>query len=86
LTNEQKVINKRQAEDEFAQKSVKIHCLNQLLKAYSLCDRDEQYPILEGKVVIIDENPGRAMPGRRWSDGLHQAIEAKEGREVEEES
>ncbi|MDR1891119.1 MAG: preprotein translocase subunit SecA [Puniceicoccales bacterium] len=86
LSPDQKIEKKRQAEEEFSQKSIKIHCLNQLLRAYSLYNRDEQYAILDGKIVIIDENTGRAMPGRRWSDGLHQAIEAKEGVKVERES
>jgi preprotein translocase subunit SecA len=86
LSQEQKTEQKLQAENEFAEKSVKIHCLNQLLRAYSLYNRDEQYAILGGKIVIIDENTGRAMPGRRWSDGLHQAIEAKEGVKIEDET
>ncbi|MDR1413322.1 MAG: preprotein translocase subunit SecA [Puniceicoccales bacterium] len=86
LSQEQKTEKKLQAENEFAEKSEKIHCLNQLLRAYSLYSRDEQYAILEGKIVIIDENTGRAMPGRRWSDGLHQAIEAKEGVKIESET
>jgi preprotein translocase subunit SecA len=81
-----RVEKKRLAEDELAEKSTSIHCLNQLLRAYSLYNRDEQYAILEGKVVIIDENTGRAMPGRRWSDGLHQAIESKEDVRIEGET
>lgn len=86
LTESGKADAKQAAEREYSDKSMRIHCLNQLLRAYSLYNRDEQYAILEGKVVIIDENTGRAMPGRRWSDGLHQAIEAKEGITVERES
>ncbi|MDR2737997.1 MAG: preprotein translocase subunit SecA [Puniceicoccales bacterium] len=86
LSQKQKVEKKHSAELEFSQKSTKIHCLNQLLRAYSLYGRDEQYAILNGKVVIIDENTGRAMPGRRWGDGLHQAIEAKEGVKIEGET
>ncbi|MDR1457856.1 MAG: preprotein translocase subunit SecA [Puniceicoccales bacterium] len=86
LSPDQKVEKKRRTEEEFSQKSIKIHCLTQLLRAYSLYNKDEQYAILDGKVVIIDENTGRAMPGRRWSDGLHQAIEAKEGVKIERES
>ncbi|MDR3274226.1 MAG: preprotein translocase subunit SecA [Puniceicoccales bacterium] len=77
---------KREAEMLFAKVSTEIHCLSQLLRAYSLYNRDEQYAVIDGKVVIIDENTGRAMPGRRWSDGLHQAIEAKEGLEIEGET
>jgi preprotein translocase subunit SecA len=86
LSDMEKIEKKRLVEDEFGEKSVKIHCLHQLLRAYSLYNRDEQYAILEGKVVIIDENTGRAMRGRRWSDGLHQAIEAKEGVKIEAET
>ncbi|MDR1457991.1 MAG: preprotein translocase subunit SecA [Puniceicoccales bacterium] len=77
---------KREAEEDFAQKSEKLHCVSQLLRAYSLYNIDEEYVIQGGKVVIVDENTGRAMPGRRWSDGLHQAIEAKEGLKIEKES
>lgn len=77
---------KREAEEDFAIKSEKLHCVSQLLRAYSLYNIDEEYVIQNGKVVIVDENTGRAMPGRRWSDGLHQAIEAKEGLRIEKES
>ncbi|MDC0088373.1 preprotein translocase subunit SecA, partial [Akkermansiaceae bacterium] len=64
----------------------KMHSISQLLKAYCLYEKDVQYVIAENKVVIVDENTGREMPGRRWSDGLHQAVEAKEGVHVEEET
>lgn len=77
---------KQQYENEFLQKSEEIHCLSQLLRAYCLYERDRDYVVMDGKVVIVDEHTGRAMPGRRWSDGLHQAVEAKEGVEVERES
>ena len=66
-------------EREFAEKSQKIHVMHQLLKAYTLFHKDEQYIVEDGQVVIVDEFTGRKMPGRRWSDGLHQAVEAKEG-------
>ncbi|MDR0595699.1 MAG: preprotein translocase subunit SecA [Puniceicoccales bacterium] len=86
-TDGKKRVNlKREAEELFSKISAEIHCLSQLLRAYSLYNRDEQYAVIEGKVVIIDENTGRAMAGRRWSEGLHQAIEAKEGLEVEGET
>jgi preprotein translocase subunit SecA len=65
-------------EAEFAEKSGKIHAVHQLLKAYTLFNRDEQYIVEDGQVVIVDEFTGRKMSGRRWSDGLHQAVEAKE--------
>ena len=66
-------------EREYAEKSQRIHEIHQLLKAYALYNRDEQYIIEDGQVIIVDEFTGRKMVGRRWSDGLHQAVEAKEG-------
>jgi preprotein translocase subunit SecA len=63
-------------EHEYAEKSQKIHAIHQLLKAYALFNRDEQYIVEGGDVVIVDEFTGRKMAGRRWSDGLHQAVEA----------
>jgi preprotein translocase subunit SecA len=66
-------------EREYAEKSQKIHAIHQLLKAYTLYSKDEQYIIEDGQVIIVDEFTGRKMAGRRWSDGLHQAVEAKEG-------
>ncbi len=65
---------------------VRLHTTSQLLKAYTIYEKDVEYVVKEGKVVIIDQNTGREMPGRRWSDGLHQAVEAKEGVEVEAEN
>ncbi|MEO5510454.1 MAG: preprotein translocase subunit SecA, partial [Longimicrobiales bacterium] len=65
-------------EREYAEKSQKIHAIHQLLKAYTLYNRDEQYIVEDGQVIIVDEFTGRKMAGRRWSDGLHQAVEAKE--------
>ena len=73
-------------ESEFAEKSQKIHAIHQLLKAYTLFHKDEQYIIEDGNVVIVDEFTGRKMAGRRWSDGLHQAVEAKEGVSVRGET
>ncbi len=67
----------------FAEKSDRIHTVNQLLKAYTLFVKDEEYIVQEGKVNIVDEHTGRVMSGRRYSDGLHQAIEAKENVRVE---
>ncbi|HEX6559008.1 MAG TPA: hypothetical protein VF021_06080, partial [Longimicrobiales bacterium] len=66
-------------EREYAEKTQKIHAIHQLLKAYTLYSKDEQYIIEDGEVIIVDEFTGRKMAGRRWSDGLHQAVEAKEG-------
>ena len=86
LSKEEKDQEKSKAQDIFERSSEEIHCISQLLRAYSLYERDIEYMVSEGKVVIIDENTGRAMPGRRWSDGLHAAVEAKEGVTVESES
>jgi preprotein translocase subunit SecA len=63
-----------------------LHCLNQALVAHTLYHRDKQYIVRDGEVVIVDEFTGRIMPGRRWSDGLHQAVEAKEGVKIERET
>lgn len=86
ITPEQKLQGKQQEEQKFAQISEEIHCLGQLLIAYTLYEKDKEYVVLEGKVFIVDENTGRLMPGRRWSEGLHQAVEAKEGVVIEKET
>tara|TARA_B100001248_G_C27399664_1_gene469087 strand:- start:9368 stop:12328 length:2961 start_codon:yes stop_codon:yes gene_type:complete len=86
LRDEEKQQKRQVAEEAFAKISEEIHCLSQLLRAYCLYERDVEYVVQGGKVVIIDENTGRAMPGRRWSEGLHQAVEAKEGVQIETES
>ena len=77
---------KARAQSEFEVKALQIHTISQLLKAYSLYQLDVHYVIENGKVVIVDEHTGRPMYGRRWSDGLHQAVEAKEGVEIERET
>ncbi|HEX9751626.1 MAG TPA: preprotein translocase subunit SecA [candidate division Zixibacteria bacterium] len=69
-----------------SERSEKVHIVSQLLKAYSLYEKDVEYVVNEGKVVIVDEFTGRMMPGRRYSEGLHQAIEAKERVRIEEET
>ena len=69
-----------------AERSERVHVISQLLKAYSLYEKDVEYVIHEGKIVIVDEFTGRMMPGRRYSDGLHQAIEAKEKVKIEDET
>ena len=74
------------AQENFAVRSEEIHTISQLLRAYSLYERDIEYVVQEGKVMIVDENTGRIMAGRRWSDGLHQAVEAKEGVNIEKET
>ena len=73
-------------EREYAVKSQKMHAIHQLLKAYTLYASDEQYIVEDGQVIIVDEFTGRKMTGRRWSDGLHQAVEAKEGVSVRGET
>jgi preprotein translocase subunit SecA len=85
-TPEQKEARRAAMQEEFAQISEEIHAISQLLRAYSLYERDVQYVVAEGKVMIVDENTGRVMPGRRWSDGLHQAVEAKENVTIERET
>jgi preprotein translocase subunit SecA len=70
----------------FEERAQQIHTIAQLLKAYALYQKDVQYVVQENKVIIVDENTGRLMTGRRWSDGLHQAVEAKEGVEIERET
>jgi preprotein translocase subunit SecA len=77
---------KAKAQSEFEVKAMQIHTISQLLKAYSLYQLDVHYVIEAGKVIIVDEHTGRPMYGRRWSDGLHQAVEAKEGVEIERET
>ena len=69
--------------EEFSLKSERVHVVEQLLKAYSMFEKDIDYVIMDGKIKIVDESTGRIMEGRRWSDGLHQAVEAKESVKVE---
>src|SRR5262249_48394894 len=77
---------KQKLQSEFESKAQRIHAISQLLKAYTLYQKDVQYVVQENKVIIVDENTGRLMTGRRWSDGLHQAVEAKEAVEIERET
>jgi len=81
---EEKAAKKEELMRDYSIKSERIHSINQLLKAYTLFERDDQYIVDEGKVKIVDEQTGRIMDGRRYSDGLHQAIEAKENVKVED--
>jgi preprotein translocase subunit SecA len=74
------------AQELFSKRSEEIHTISQLLRAYSLYEKDIEYVVQDGKVMIVDENTGRIMAGRRWSDGLHQAVEAKEGVKIEKET
>ncbi|MEI8041830.1 MAG: preprotein translocase subunit SecA [Verrucomicrobiota bacterium] len=77
---------KTKLQQEFETKAQRIHAISQLLKAYCLYQKDVQYVVQDNKVIIVDENTGRLMSGRRWSDGLHQAVEAKEQVEIERET
>jgi preprotein translocase subunit SecA len=77
---------KTKLQADFEAKAQKIHAISQLLKAYSLYQLDVEYVVQENKVIIVDQHTGRLMPGRRWSDGLHQAVEAKEGVAIERET
>ena len=83
LPKEEEFLAKEELFREFAVKSDRVHTLNQLLKAYTLFERDDQYVVMDGEVKIVDEQTGRIMDGRRYSDGLHQAIEAKENVRIE---
>lgn len=83
LAVEKEAEEKEELYRDFSIKSERIHTLNQLLKAYTLFEKDTEYVVMENKVMIVDESTGRIMDGRRYSDGLHQAIEAKEDVKIE---
>jgi len=82
-TQEEKLAKKEDLIQDYSQKADRIHTIQQLLKAYTLFDKDIEYVVMEGQVKIVDEQTGRIMEGRRYSDGLHQAIEAKENVKIE---
>ncbi len=86
LTAAEKIERRRTVEAEYAVKSETLHIIHKLLQAHALYEKDVDYVVQEGQVFIVDEFTGRMLPGRRWSDGLHQAVEAKEGVAVREES
>ena len=83
LSNDEKVMKKSELLRNFSEKSERLHTVQQLLKAYTLFEKDVDYVIMDNKIKIVDEQTGRIMEGRRWSDGLHQAVEAKENVKVE---
>ncbi len=83
LSDKEKLEKKNKLLDDFSAKSERVHTINQLLKAYTLFEKDTEYVIMDNKVKIVDEQTGRIMEGRRYSDGLHQAIEAKENVKIE---
>lgn len=84
LSDEEMLEQKDKLIKDYAEKAERIHSVNQLLKAYTLFEKDTEYILVDGKVKIVDEQTGRVMEGRRYSDGLHQAIEAKENVKVED--
>ncbi len=86
LSPAERVVRRREVEAAYATKSETLHVIHKLLQAHVLYESDVDYIIQEGQVLIVDEFTGRIMPGRRWSDGLHQAVEAKEGVHVKGET
>jgi len=86
VSDEEKSKRKDELLRDFSIKSERVHTINQLLKAYTLFEKDVEYVVMEGEVKIVDEQTGRIMEGRRYSDGLHQAIEAKENVKIEAET
>jgi len=86
LSPEEKLAARRQIEIDYASKAERLNIVHQLLRAHALYERDVNYVVQDGEVLIVDEFTGRTMPGRRWSEGLHQAVEAKEGVRVKGET
>ncbi len=86
LSDEERIDRRREAQSSFMERSDRVHVVNQLLRAYCLYEKDVDYVVQDNHVYIVDEFTGRVLPGRRWSDGLHQAVEAKECVEIEKES
>ncbi len=83
LSDEERINRKDEMMNHYAVQSERVHTLQQLLKAYCMFNKDDEYVVIDGEVKIVDEQTGRIMEGRRWSDGLHQAVEAKEHVKVE---
>ena len=83
LTDQERLDKKDELLNHYAIQSERVHTLQQLLKAYCMFNKDDEYVVIDGEVKIVDEQTGRIMEGRRWSDGLHQAVEAKEHVKVE---
>src|SRR5690606_34481471 len=86
LSESERVARKEELQKRLDFQGQRIHNISQLLKAYCLYEKDREYVVEDNKVVIVDEHTGRKMPGRRWSDGLHQAVEAKEGVKIDRET
>ena len=86
LSPEELMEKRRAIQEEFAIRNERVHAVDQLIRAYSVYEKDVDYVVQDNQVVIVDENTGRLMAGRRWSDGLHQSVEAKEGVKIERET
>ncbi|MCF7864171.1 MAG: preprotein translocase subunit SecA, partial [Kiritimatiellales bacterium] len=86
LTPEESMAKRRAIQEEFALRNERVHAVDQLIRAYCVYEKDIDYVVQDNQVVIVDEHTGRLMAGRRWSDGLHQSVEAKEGVKIERET
>ena len=86
LAPQEKLVIRQKLQDEFTHRSERIHAVNQLIRAYCIYEKDVEYVVQNNQVIIVDTFTGRLMEGRRWSDGLHQAVEAKEGAKIERET
>ncbi|MDA3800113.1 MAG: preprotein translocase subunit SecA [Kiritimatiellae bacterium] len=86
LSEEEKMAKQQEVQKDFTEKSEQIHNVDQLIRAYALYEKDVQYVVQDNRVLIVDEYTGRILPGRRWGEGLHQAVEAKEGVKIERET
>ncbi|MBN1673312.1 MAG: preprotein translocase subunit SecA [Kiritimatiellae bacterium] len=86
LPADAKMKERQKVQEQFSEKSERIHNVDQLIRAYCAYEKDVNYVVQDNRVMIVDEYTGRILPGRRWSDGLHQAIEAKEGVDIERET
>ena len=86
LSPEELMEKRRAIQEEFALRNERVHAVDQLIRAYSVYEKDVDYVVQDNQVMIVDEHTGRLMVGRRWSDGLHQAVEAKEGVKIERET
>jgi preprotein translocase subunit SecA len=86
LAPQEKLVIRQKLQDDFTNRSERIHAVNQLIRAHCIYEKDVEYVVQENQVIIVDTFTGRLMSGRRWSDGLHQAVEAKEGVKIERET
>jgi preprotein translocase subunit SecA len=86
MSEQDKIAKRLKLQEDFAEKSERIHTVDQLIRAFCVYEKDVEYVVQDNQVLIVDEFTGRILPGRRWSDGLHQAVEAKEGVKIERET